>query len=420
MERMITCDFHDLSHDGQGVGRHFDKVVFVEGVLPQEKASIKVVREKKNLIEGKLVQLLKESPDRVNPVCPYFSQCGGCQIMHLSYEKQLEAKKNRVLNQIKKIAKFDIPFEVEMHSSPQKLHYRNKISCKLKDLKFGYYEKKSHTLLDIERCAIAQFNLQPLISLIRNHLSELKQFQSVTFRTNALNTEVTLLFYPNENIPKSLLESIKQQHKEVVGIVSADEKGQKKIQYGRSFIYETILDETFKVDALAFLQVNILQAERLYKKVLSYLNLKPDEIVVDAYCGIGILACTMGKTQASIVGFDVVKESIESAQENAKRLGLNHVSFFQEPFESAHSLPKKVDSLIINPPRSGCEKQAFDQVKRLNPKKVIYVSCDPATLARDLIILFEIGYSLKGLDIFDLFPQTMHVETLAYLEKTVE
>ncbi|NBO24293.1 MAG: 23S rRNA (uracil(1939)-C(5))-methyltransferase RlmD [Chlamydiae bacterium] len=262
--------------------------------------------------------------------------------------------------------------------------------------------------------------MQPLISLIRNHLSELKQFQTVTFRTNALNTEVTLLFYPNENIPKSLLESIRQQHKEVVGIVSADEKGQKKIQYGRSFIYETILDETFKVDALAFLQVNILQAERLYKKVLSYLNLKPDEIVVDAYCGIGILACTMGKTQASIVGFDVVKESIESAQENAKRLGLNHVSFFQEPFESAHSLPKKVDSLIINPPRSGCEKQAFDQVKRLNPKKVIYVSCDPATLARDLIILFEIGYSLKGLDIFDLFPQTMHVETLAYLEKTVE
>lgn len=417
MEDRFVCQFHDFSHDGLGVGKIGSKVVFVDGVLPQEVAAIKITKEKKNYLEGHLLQIQQKSPDRIEPICPKFGSCGGCQVMHLKYEKQTYFKKNRVINQINKMMKTPIDFEIDIMPSESDLYYRNKIELKIEKGKIGYYEKKSHKLLDISKCFIAKSILNKILTSLRSFISNLDAVYKVTLRTNRAENEVTLIFHSDEKFNHNWINELISIHPEIVGVVLLSSHFKKEVIFGRSYLNENVLNETFKVDCLAFLQVNIPQAEKLYQKVIEFLNPKKEEVIVDAYCGIGILACLLAKTQAKVLGLDIIKESILSAQENAQFLKLDNAQFTQEPFEKSKSLQGNIDSLIINPPRGGCDPLAFSKVRELSPSKIIYVSCDPATLSRDLNILFSCDYKIKQGQIFDLFPQTMHVETVIYLEK---
>lgn len=416
MQEMFVCQFHDLSHDGLGVGKVGQKVIFVDGVLPDEIAQVTIQEEKKNFVLGQLIEIQKFSIDRQDPICPYFSHCGGCQTMHLRYEKSLEIKKRRVLEQLKKADQSIHRIPVSIQPSGEELFYRNKIEVKVQGEKVGFYKKKSHELLDIQKCFIAKPILNHVLRFFQNEKLLLKNLDKITFRTNQKQTEVTVIIHAEKKVNPKLIEKL-QQLPFIVGCVQLKSGYQTTILFGKSCISEEVLGTPFAVDALAFMQINLPQAEKLYQKIMEKLNPCQNELILDAYCGIGILACLMGKQGANVIGLDVVKQSIDSAKENAKNLKLDQLKFFQEPFEKARSIPKAIDTIILNPPRGGCDDLALSKVLEMNPSKLVYVSCDPSTLARDLKKLLG-SYSIKSIDLFDLFPQTMHVETLVYLEKS--
>lgn len=417
MKESIVCQFHDLSHDGQGVGKIDQKVVFVDGALPLEKGLIQLETQKKNFSTGRLLKILEPSKDRIDPVCPKFSHCGGCQIMHLNYFAQLEAKQSKVVNQMKKSLQIDLQKKIAITSSKDELNYRNKIELKVEQGKIGYYKKQSHDFLEIPACFIAKPIFNQLIKELKNHPYLLKEIDKITLRTNQKEDEVTVIFALKPKAKSLKIATLVQNFPKIVGIVAYSPSGQKTLLFGRSFINENILGEAFSVDCFAFLQVNLLQAEKLYQKIAQTLFIEKTDCILDAYCGIGILTCLLAKTKAKVIGLDIVKESIESAKINGRSLGLKNVEFYCEAFEESTLNFAQIDAIILNPPRGGCEAKALHKVQQIKPKMIIYVSCEPATLCRDLKELILQGYEIDDVHLFDLFPQTMHVETFVVLKK---
>ena len=416
MKEQIVCQFHDLSHEGLGVGKVDGKVIFAEGALPGEKALIQLVEDKKKYSVGEVLKIIEPSKKRIKPVCPYFEKCGGCQIQHIDYSDGLNIKKTRVVEQLKKTLKgYELPIAL-VHPSINTLFYRNKIELKVNKDSIGFYQKKSHELLNINHCYIANPVLNEMLKFFHSHIHLISNVEKITLRTNQKQEEVTIIFHGKKEPSQQILKIIKELPY-VVGALWVKDFNNKKLLFGHSYIKETILGKTYKIDSMAFLQVNIPTAEVLYKKVIEALDTKKNEVFLDAYCGVGILSCIIAQNCKKVVGLDIVKESIDAAKENSKNLGINNIDFYQEPFEKTRSLPKDVDIVLLNPPRGGCHENAIKQLKQLSLKKIIYVSCDPATLSRDLVELINLGYKIIYLQIFDLFPQTMHVETLILLEK---
>jgi 23S rRNA (uracil1939-C5)-methyltransferase len=410
----IVCQFHDLSHDGMGVGKHDGKIIFADLVLPEEEALVEITETKKKFNKADVLKILKKSKWRVEPTCPYFSKCGGCQIMHLDYAKQLEQKKKRVLDQLKKTLAITPTFEIQ--KSPNPLHYRNKIELKLVEDQLGFYEKQSHVIVDINHCAIAKGALNEAIAFLQKEKSDLKGVYKITLRTNNKEDQLTCILHTENKIEKRFFEKFSKEVKSVVGIIVKNGK-KTDLVFGRREVEETILGKKFFVDCEAFLQVNLLQAEKLYQEILSTIQPKKGDVILDAYCGIGILATLLAMHQAEVIGMDIVSQAIDSANKNKEQYQLNDLKFHVSAFENNRLSLSAVNWLILNPPRGGLDPRALKKVQHNQIPNLIYVSCDPATLARDLSVLYQLGYQVEKGELFDLFPQTMHVETLVILKK---
>lgn len=434
----ITLSIHGLGHSGEGVGYFNGFTIFVDGSLPGETVKARLKSCRKNFGIALLLSIITPSPDRVKPPCPLFGKCGGCQLMHLSYPKQLEAKRQKVVDALHRIGKIDACVINECLPSPLPLSYRNKIQLPVREgPSLGLYAKNSHDLISVDHCLIhcelGEEVFQQIKKLLRNSNIEpydpktgKGELRHVLIKSGIHTKEVLVVLVTNQKkSPElcSLARAIIDHAPSVKGVVHNLNQENDNIILGSSFetlegmshILEKICNLTFSISAASFFQVNPLQAEKLYLKALELADVQPNETVLDAYCGVGTLSLIFSRSAKKTIGVECVPAAIINAKENAKRNHIHNVSFVCSPAEELiHKLPP-TDILLLNPPRKGCDPKFLEGVKKLSPKKIIYISCDPATLARDLKILHTYGYKVDLVQPFDMFPQTSHVECVAKL-----
>ncbi|WP_087974683.1 23S rRNA (uracil(1939)-C(5))-methyltransferase RlmD [Oceanobacillus rekensis] len=444
----ITLTFEDLTHEGSGVAKIGGYPLFVPNGLPGEEAIVKVVKVNKNFGFGKLLELKTKSPERVEATCHI--HCGGCQLQHMSYKLQLEMKQNQVKNVMKKVAHLE---HVPVHSimgMDNPFHYRNKVQIpvgeKNGELIVGFYQKRSHRILEnMDMCSIQDKAINEIIKATREianrfgikayneekHSGELRHIMVRTgqatkeamvvlvTRTDKLPNKEVLINELTERFPqiRSIIQNV---NRERTSVILGDKT---KVLWGEEYIYDMIGDIKFAISAKSFFQVNPVQTRELYDKALEYAKIGSDDIVIDAYCGIGTISLFLAQKAKKVYGIEVVPEAINDAKMNAKLNGITNAEFHVGQAEKV--MPKwkeeglNPDVIVIDPPRKGCEVDFLQAMIDMQPKRIVYVSCNPSTLARDLRILEDSGYETKEVQPVDMFPQTPHVEAVTWLEKRV-
>lgn len=433
----------DLTHDGLAVTKLEDGyTVFVDNLLKGETAEIEIIKRRKNFGFGKVITRISRSPYRQAPKCKHFFECGGCQLMHMDYDVQIAFKKYRLESVLKKIGAEDVIVE-DITSMVNPYYYRNKVDIKFANgetgIQAGYYKSKSHDLVDIEECYIMPKKSFQLLILLKNLLNQynIKAYdektktgliKSAVFRESSKHKEIILLLnLANSKLPNEtqFVKRLAEQQNELVGlgIVKTDKDDfylNKPIRlvYGKRFIFDIILDIKYRIGFKSFFQVNPIQTERLYTLAIDFANLKKKDKVIDAYCGIGSIALSIASKVYKIFGIEKLRSAIYDAKRNAKMNNIRNVFFEVGDSEEVIQKWKKYsfDALFIDPPRKGCKKKFLQSIVNMKIPKIIYISCNPATLGRDLEYLVEKGYKVKKAAPVDMFPQTAHVEAVCLLE----
>ena len=390
--------FDDL---GRGIGYINNKVTFIDKVVPEDIVEVELTKEKKKYNEAKLIKIIKQSPLRIDAKCPYFSKCGGCQFQNITYENTIKYKKEKIVNLFSK-HKISIFPEVITNISPY--NYRNKITLKVNNYKIGFYINKTHNLVEINKCLLANPAINASIPLI-------KRFNicngEVTIRCNQ-NAEILIVInsQDNLNIDTNYLKSkIK-----LVGIVVNN-----KIYYGENSLFERMNNLLFKISYDSFFQVNPFIASQLFQIIGD--NIDSSDKVLDLYCGVGTLSLMAAKKAQKVLGIEVVPNAIINALFNARVNDLNNTQFVINDASTAISKIKPdFNKIIVDPPRSGLTKNIIDVLLKIKPDEIIYVSCDPQTLVRDFTLLSSI-YEIKKSYILDMFSYTYHIETILILTK---
>lgn len=417
-----------LGIHGEGVARLLGFTVFVPGALPGERVRAQLFEKKKTYGRARVIQQLTSSSHRQKPICPLFGECGGCQLMHLEYTEQLKAKRERVQDALERIGKFKIEV-LPCTASPSPLAYRNKIQLPVQGgHRLGLYAHNSHDFVEIKNCHIHCDLGEKVMHLIQEILTESPTPLKHVLIKTAESTEQALVIFvtTGEDFPRDVAKKLMQAMPEIRGvfqninpatgntILSADFR---KLA-GEESIEENLCGLRFKVSPASFFQVNPQQAEKLYQKVLEFAALTGSETVLDAYCGVGTLSLLLAKHAKEVIGVEASLQAIQDANKNAALNGI-HADFVCAPVEEfIAKTSTKIDLAILNPPRKGCVPSVLSNLVEIAPQRIIYVSCDPATLARDLQILSIRGYALHTVQPFDMFPQTAHVESVALLKKT--
>ncbi|UOQ84445.1 23S rRNA (uracil(1939)-C(5))-methyltransferase RlmD [Gracilibacillus salinarum] len=443
----IELHFEDITHEGDGVGKINGYPLFVPYGLPGETAEVKVIKVKKNFGFGRLVNVTNESEDRVDPPCNVYYKCGGCQLQHMSYQMQLDMKRKQVESALRKIGHIvGIPIH-DTVGMEDPWRYRNKVQIpvgsKNGELITGFYRKRSHDIIDdMDRCIITDEVNDRMVEAVRSiadrlgipaydeeknrgvlrHImvrsgQETKQTMVVLVtRTEKVKGLDTLIDELTKNYPhiKSIVQNINPDRTNVI-------LGKKtKVLWGDEYIYDEIGDIRFAISAKSFYQVNPTQTKKLYDKALAYADLKGHETVIDAYCGIGTISLFLAKQAKKVYGVEVVPEAISDAKDNAKLNHIDNAEFFVGqaekvmPWWQAQGL--KPDVIVVDPPRKGCDQALLEAMLAMKPKRIVYVSCNPSTLARDLRVLEDGGYETKEVQPVDMFPQTTHVECVAQID----
>jgi 23S rRNA (uracil1939-C5)-methyltransferase len=444
----VSLRIDNLGSSGEGIGHYHGYTIFVDGALPGETVEARLYDCQKRYGRAKLLSITTLSPDRVVPPCPLFGRCGGCQLMHLSYEKQLLVKQQKVIDAMQRIGKIE-GIQVEpCLPSPSALGYRNKIQLPVRQsedgLLLGLYARASHDLIEVEQCLIhcdlGEEVFQEVRTILKSSGMEAHspetgagELRHVIIKSASKTGEALLVLVTNQP-PSPLLQHIadevRQRCPAVKGVVHNLNAERDNVILGKKYtvlagegsIQEVLCGLTFKVSPASFFQVNPSQAECLYAKAVQFADLQGNETVLDAYCGVGTLSLIFAKIAKKVIGVECVPEAIADAQENAKTNQIDNVSFVcanAEEFvtSSGNKALAAVDVVILNPPRKGCEPAFLEGIKRLRPRKVVYISCDPATLARDLALLSTGGYRVDQIQPYDMFPQTAHVECIAICSK---
>ena len=441
----IDVIFEDLTHDGAGVAKVEGYPLFVPNGLPGEKAKIKVIKVNKGYGFGRLMEITEASPYRVEPECPIYKECGGCQLQHMSYEGQLKAKEKQVSDVLQRIGKLE---NVKVHpviGMENPWRYRNKAQVPIGEneggLIGGFYQQRSHQIIDMKACIIQQEKNDEVVKGVKEicningvraydeqkHKGELRHIMAryglksgevmvvLVTRTNELTGKKKIIEEIVKRIPgvKSIVQNINSKK---TNVIFGDET---KVLWGEEVIYDSIGDIKFAISARSFYQVNPEQTKVLYDKALEYADLTGEENVIDAYCGIGTISLFLAQKARKVYGVEIVPEAIEDAKKNAELNGISNVEFAVGEAETV--IPEwyengvVADVLVVDPPRKGCDEKLLQTIINMKPKKVVYVSCNPATLARDLRVLEDGGYQTVEVQPVDMFPQTMHVECVAKL-----
>ncbi|MFS0860635.1 23S rRNA (uracil(1939)-C(5))-methyltransferase RlmD [Paenibacillus taichungensis] len=457
-----VIDIIGMNHDGEGVGRANGYTLFVQGALPGETVRVRVMKTKKQYGYAKLLEIVKASPDRVSAPCPIYDQCGGCQIQHMSYVGQLAWKRQLVVDNLQRIGKLNVLVEDAEGAEQQGIRvlptmgmdepwrYRNKaqvpIGAAEGGLVGGFYAKGSHRIIDMDTCLIQHEHNDEVVAKVKelgSHLG-ISAYNEETGRgllrhvvvKKAFRTgEMMLVLVTNgRDIPHkdawigSIREAIphvasicQNVNKKQTNVIFGDET---RVLWGRDVIYDYIGDVQFAISARSFYQVNPVQTEVLYGKTVEYAGLSGKETVIDAYCGIGTISLFLAQHADQVYGVEIVPEAIEDARSNALLNEMKNVKF--EVGASEDVIPRwkeqgiEADVIVVDPPRKGCDPRLLDTILEMKPERVVYVSCNPSTLARDLRVLEDGSYRTVEVTPVDMFPHTVHVESVAVLVKLKE
>lgn len=442
-------DIVSQGYEGEGVAKIDSYPIFIEGALKGEKVKVKIVKVNKNFAYGKLLEVIEKSEGRVEPKCKYFKKCGGCKLQHMNYETQLDFKWERVKDCIKKIGGLSedlVEYPIGMEENPYK--YRNKVQLPIGMDKskpvLGFYAPRSHDIIDIEECLIQEEDANKISKITREWIEEFNimpafvdgkfnkkgLLRHVMIRKGFKTGEVMVVIVATRKDLKHIDELIKKLEFHVEGLKSVvlcvNAKDTNVILtpecytlWGEDYIQDYIGDFKFNISPLSFFQVNPMQTEVLYNKVLEYAELTGKETVFDAYCGTGSITLFLSQKAKKVYGVEIVEPAIINARENAKMNNVSNTEFFVGKSEEV--IPKlikegiKADVIVVDPPRKGCDIKLLKAIGETKPERVVYVSCDPSTLARDLKILDELGYKTEKVQPVDMFPQTAHIENVAKL-----
>lgn len=444
----VTLQFEDLTHEGSGVAKMDGYPIFVPLGLPGERADVRVVKVNKRFAFGKLIHLHEKSEHRVNPPCNVFHKCGGCQLQHMTYEMQLEMKRNQVKNVMQKVAHLpDVPVHPVL-GMEEPWRYRNKIQIpvgeKNGELITGFYQQRSHRIIDdMETCVIQDELGDKIVEAVRQigtdlgiraydeqaHRGELRHIIVRTAYTT--NEAMLVLVTRTKTLTKQaeIMERITKEFPEITSIIHNvnSEKtnvilGKKsRTIYGADYIYDKIGNLEFAISAQSFYQVNPTQTKVLYDKALEYANVDKNDVVIDAYCGIGTISLFLAQKAKKVYGVEIVPEAIDDAKKNAKHNQMDNVEFVVGEAEKVMPWWTKQglrpDVIVVDPPRKGCDASLLEAMIAMEPERIVYVSCNPSTLARDLRILEDGGYQTQEIQPVDMFSQTSHVECVSLLTR---
>ena len=445
---LVTLEIEDCGIDGEGIGKADGFTVFVKDAVIGDTVTAKIIKAKKNYGYGRLMEVLKPSPYRVEPKCEFARQCGGCQLQALSYDQQLVFKTNKVKGHLERIGGFtDIPME-PIIGMDELFHYRNKAQFPVgrnKEGKIvtGFYAGRTHNIIENRNCALGVAENKEVLDRVIAHMEKygIEPYNEATgkglvrhvlIRYGYFTKEVMVCLILNGNkIPKE--EQLVKSLCEIPGMTSITINVNKKrsnvilgeeirLLWGREYITDRIGDISYQISPLSFYQVNPMQTQKLYAKALEYADLHGQETVWDLYCGIGTISLFLAQKAKFVRGVEIVPAAIENAKENAKLNGLENTEFFVGKAEEV--LPREykkngvyADVIVVDPPRKGCDETLLETMVEMNPKRIVYVSCDSATLARDLKYLCERGYELRKVCPVDQFGMTVHVETVVLLSQ---
>ena len=444
-------DIVSQGYEGEGIAKINDTfTVFIEGALKGERVNVRIVKSKKSFAYGKLLEVIEPSLERCEAKCSIHKRCGGCKLQYSTYKEQLNFKFERVKDCITKIGKLDesiVQFPLGMD---EPWRYRNKVQLPIGmingELKIGFFAPRSHEIIDMETCLIQDEIADKVVGITRTWIKKnnIKPYnidgkydetgilRHIMIRRGFTTNEVMVVLVTNgsklpnkdefislitENIPgiKSIVQNINSKPTNVI-------LGQECITlWGESTISDYIGEFKFNISPLSFFQVNPVQTEVLYNKALEYAGLTGDETVFDAYCGTGTITLFLSQKAKKVYGVEIIPQAIENANINAKENNVNNVEFFVG--ESEVVIPDlinkgiKADVVVVDPPRKGCDVKLLNAITNIDAKKIVYVSCDPSTLARDLAILEGNGYKTVRVQPVDMFPHTAHIETCVLLQR---
>ena len=409
MEKVLI---EKLDHQGRGIGKLNDKVIFVNNALPGEEVDVEITLEKKKFYEGKTIKIINESPERIQSKCPYFYECGGCDLLHMNYENQLKFKQNKVIDILTKYSKIEnIESKIKaIISSDEAFNYRNKVTFQVKE-NIGFYKRKSYDLIPISKCLLITDKMNEILNIIRDNF-DLVDFDRVIIKDMG-NCQVMLTLYLHKFNQIDKIEKIFKGNLESLNIY-VENKHFKTIC--KSNIIAKLQNFSFLVSSESFFQVNSEQTVKLYNKVLEYCNLNKSDLVLDLYCGTGTIGIFLSPYCNRVLGVEINEEAIKNANENKK---LNNISNIEFMVGDTKEIIKKVNFnpnvIVVDPPRSGLDRSVISDILNLKPERLVYVSCDSMTLARDLFLLNE-KYELLELTPLDMFPNTNHVECVCSLK----
>ena len=443
---IVTLEIVDCGTDGEGIGKADGFTVFVKDAVIGDTVKAKIMKAKKNYGYGRLMEILKPSPYRVEPVCPSARQCGGCQLQAVSYEEQKVFKEKKLRGHLERIGGFhDLPME-PLIGMDEPYHYRNKAQFPVGRNKegriiTGFYAGRTHAIIENRDCTLGIPQNKDVLDRVIAHMEKynIAPYDEMTGKGLVRHIFVRYGFFTGELMVCLIINGQELPHQkelieklcEIPGMTSISLNINKKRNnvilgekvktiWGQEFITDKIGDISYEISPLSFFQVNPKQTWKLYSKALEYADLHGEETVWDLYCGIGTISLFLAQKARFVRGVEIVPAAIEDAKRNAKINNIENVEFFVGKAEEV--LPREyekngvyADVIVVDPPRKGCDEMLLKTILKMQPKRVVYVSCDSATLARDLRFLCDNGYELKKVCGVDQFPQTVHVETVVLL-----
>jgi 23S rRNA (uracil1939-C5)-methyltransferase len=448
--QLVELPVHGYGHEGEGVGRYRDFTLFIPGALQGEVVRVRITEVKKNFARGVLTEVIQPIPERIQPLCSTAAECGGCQLQHLNYAAQLGMKRQRVVDAIERIGGLAGVTVHPVAGMAEPWHYRNKVQYPVGraadgTVAMGFYRQGTHQIVPMDGCLLQTEVINRIAAVLQKLIAEYQipvydektgrgLLRHVLIRQGFTSGEVMVVLVINgEHIPRlrelvTSLATIEPGIKSVVQNINTSRGNvilgaQTRLIWGRNTIVDQLDGLQFKISPRSFFQVNPVQTEVLYNKAVEYAGLTGRETVVDAYCGVGSLTLFLARKAKTVYGIEVVPEAIRDAKENAVLNGIGNSQFLVGETEKV--LPELVgegirfDVGVVDPPRSGCERTVFESFAANGVGKIVYVSCNPSTLARDLKVLAELGYRTVEIQPVDMFPQTFHVECIAKIVRNV-
>ena len=437
-----TVTIEGYGEGGMGVARIDGRVVFVHGALRGEKCRVLILKTLKSVAFAKVLEVLEPSSERITPDCPYFPRCGGCTYRHIRYEEELRLKRQRVQDNLSRIGGSDVTVE-EILGARDTLRYRNKAQYPVsKDGAVGFYRARTHEVIECEHCLLVKPEADAAAEALREYMQSCRVagydektgrglVRHLYIRSNAAGESLVCVLVNGDKLPKEdrLVTLLRDACPKCTGIVlgTNTKKGnvilgdRYRTLWGSDRLEDTLCGKTFRLSVPSFYQVNRIQAERLYAKAIEFAGLTGQETVLDLYCGAGTITLALSDHAKKVLGAEIVPEAIDDARENAARNGVKNAEFFcGDASDVAKKLARenlRPDVITVDPPRKGLAADVVESIAEMQPGRVVYVSCDSATMARDVKRLADLGYTAQRACAVDMFPRADHVETVVLLSK---